>query len=94
MSRIGIIHSRTATLRKRRKTFSLSKDVVDFLESFRRESGEPSLTAALEALVRERRRQEELDRLSARVSEYYNSLSAEERSEEESWGEFAETQLN
>jgi hypothetical protein len=82
-----------SNLRKHRKTFSLSKDTVEFLESFRRDRGEPSLTAALEAILRERRRQTELNALSANVSAYYNSLSAEERKAENTWGEFAESQL-
>jgi len=82
-----------AALRKRRKTFSLSSDTVEFLESFRRDRGEPSLTAALEEILRERRRQAELNALSANVSAYYNSLAPEERDAENSWGEFAESQL-
>ncbi len=87
-ARVGTAHSR-----KHRKSFSLSGDVVEFLESFREESRQASLTAALESILRERKRQKELEKLSASVSAYYDSMSPEERRDESSWGEFAESQF-
>lgn len=83
-----------AITRKRRKTFSLSEDVVQFLESFRKETARDSMTSVVEAIVKERKRQHELAKLSASVSAYYDSLSTHQRREESSWGRFAESQLS
>lgn len=79
--------------RKSRKTFSLSRDAAAYLETYRVKRKEPSLSAAVEALIRERKEQEEADRLAAQTSAYYESLSPGESGESEDWAEFAESEL-
>jgi len=78
---------------KRRKTFSLAADTVEFLESYRRKRNQGSLTVALEAIIHEQKQQQELEQLTTGVSAYYDSLSSKERDDEKAWAEFAESQL-
>jgi hypothetical protein len=75
--------------KKQPRTFSLSKDVIDILERYKRESQAGSLTAAVEQIVREWM----TVRLAQQVTAYYDSLSDEEVGEEKSWGTFSETQF-
>ena len=89
----GNVTLRAANRRKQRKTFSLSTDTVEFLQAFQKDRGEPSLTAALEEILRDRRRQARMSALSHSVSAYYDSLTLQERSDERAWAEFAESQL-
>ena len=69
---------------------SLAPDVLDYLESFRSLIQAPTLTAALEALVREQRRLRDEEQLARQVTGFYDSLTEEEREEERAWGKFAE----
>jgi len=80
--------------RKSRKTFSLSRDAVTYLENYRSKKKEPSLSGAVEALIHERRQQEEGDRLAAQTRAYYDSLSPEEEDESDTWGRFAESEVS
>lgn len=78
---------------KSRKTFSLSTDVVGYLEQLKKVQDTASLTATLEMLVREDMRRRELERLDAEAAAYYASLSEEEQKADNDWGAFAETEL-
>ena len=75
--------------KKQPRTFSLSKDVIDILERYKRERKAGSLTAAVEQIIREWT----AARLTQQVTAYYDSLSDEEVAQEKTWGEFSETQL-
>jgi hypothetical protein len=75
--------------KKQPRTFSLSKDVIDILERYKRESKAGSLTAAVEEIVR----QWMTVRLAQQVTAYYDSLPDEEVAEEKKWGAFSETQF-
>jgi predicted CopG family antitoxin len=79
----------TMSRRKQPRTFSLSEDVIEVLERYKRESGAESLTSALEEMVREWKKQ----RLSAMVTSYYDALSDEEVAQEKQWGAFSESQM-
>jgi len=79
--------------RKSRKTFSLSRDAVAYLETYRNERKESSLSGAVEALIHERRQQEEAARLAAQTRAYYDSLTPAAQEESEAWGRFAESEL-
>ena len=83
-------HSST---RKARKTFSLSRESVSYLESLRKARKSKSISSVLDDLIRQRRESEELKRISASVTRYYDSLSAEEMAEDRAWGDFAATQF-
>ena len=75
--------------KKQPRTFSLSRDVIDILERYKKERKAGSLTAAVEEIVREWT----AARLAQQVTAYYDSLSDEEVVQEKNWGEFSETQL-
>ncbi len=84
-----IIMSTGSVTKKKPRTFSLSKEVIDILEGYKNERKAGSLTAAVEEIVREWT----AARLAQQVTAYYDSLSDEEVVQEKNWGEFSETQL-
>jgi uncharacterized protein YeeX (DUF496 family) len=75
--------------RKQPKTLSLSPDVLETLETYRRKHRIKSLTSAVEQIVREWKKAD----LAAQVTAYYDSLSGEDVKDDERWGEFAESQM-
>ena len=75
--------------KKQPRTFSLSRDVIDILERYKKERKAGSLTAAVEEIVREWTTVQ----MAQQVAAYYDSLSDEEVAQEKNWGEFSETQL-
>ena len=78
---------------KARKTFSLSRESVKYLESLRKARRSKSISSVLEDLIRQRREAEEMKRISASVTRYYDSLTAGEVAEDRAWGDFAATQF-
>jgi hypothetical protein len=78
---------------KAKKTFSLSRESVRYLESLRNEKRAESVSSVLEELIRQQREAKEMERVSASISSYYDSLSDEEVSRDKAWGEFAESQF-
>lgn len=81
------------TARKAKRTFSLSQDVVSYLEAVRKEKHRPSLSAALEEIVRQQQEQKEMERISASITRYYDSLTPAEIAEDRAWADFAATQF-
>jgi hypothetical protein len=79
--------------RKLKKTFSLSRESVLYLESVRKRKKRESISAVLEDLIRQQQQTAEMSRISASVTDYYDSLTEEERAENRSWGEFALSQF-
>lgn len=79
--------------RKSRKTFSLSRETVNYLESVRKQTKRESMSSVLEDIIRQQQQVKEMERVSAAFSRYYDSMTEEERSEDRSWGQFAETQF-
>ena len=75
--------------KKQPRTFSLSRDVIDILERYKKERKAGSLTAAVEEIVREWTTAQ----MAQQVAAYYDSLSDEEVAQEKNWGAFSETQL-
>jgi len=75
--------------KKQPRTFSLSRDVIDILERYKKERKAGSLTAAVEEIVREWTTVQ----MAQQVAAYYDSLSDEEVAQERNWGAFSETQL-
>lgn len=84
---------RPAPERKQRKTFTLSRQAIGYLETARKEARSPSTSAVLEQILQERKQQRERQRVEAAISGYYDSLSAKEREENRLWGEFSEQQI-
>lgn len=85
--------SRTRSLPKARKTFSLSRETMRYLESLRKETKKNSMSSVLEELIRQQQQAKEMERISASVTRYYDSLTAEEIAEDRAWGEFSATQF-
>ena len=86
-------NSSRAGLSKAKRTFSLSREVVSYLESERRARREKSLSAVLEQIVRRQQEEKEMERISAAFTRYYDSLTPEEVAEDHAWAEFAATQF-
>jgi hypothetical protein len=84
---------KTRSARKARKTFSLSRETVQYLESLRRERKKDSMSSVLEDVIRQLQQTKETERISASVTRYYDSLTDEEIAEDRAWGEFAATQF-
>jgi len=83
---------RSAVLRKEKKTFSLSKEAIEYLESTRKKKGKSS-SEVLEELIRDSKLADEEARISQNIRHYYDSLSDEEQTENRAWGQFAESQF-
>ena len=79
--------------RKSRKTFSLSREVVNYLESVRKQTKRESMSSVVEDIIRQQQQAKEMERVSAAFSRYYDSMTEEQRSEDRAWGQFAETQF-
>ena len=79
--------------RKAKRTFSLSRQTVAFLESERRARRQKSLSAVLEEIIRSQQEEKDMERVSAAFTRYYDSLTPEEIAEDRAWGEFAATQF-
>jgi hypothetical protein len=89
----GVDMSRSRTGRKEKKTFSLSRKALMYLESVRKEKKSQSMSAVLEELIRRQQRAAEMERISTSIRSYYDSLTEEEVDQDRAWGQFAETQL-
>lgn len=79
--------------RKERITVSLTRDAAAFLKGYRVQVKAPSLSSLLEEIIAQFRRAQQMRKLSASVTAYYDSLSEDERHEESGWAEFAESEL-
>ncbi len=79
---------------KAKKTFSLSRESVRYLESLRQNRRAESISAILEDLIRQQREASEMERIAASITSYYDSLSDEQVAEDRAWGQFAERQFH
>jgi Tfp pilus assembly protein PilO len=84
---------RSNATRKAKKTFSLSRQSVTFLETLRKEQRRKSVSSVLEDMIRQQQQAKEMERISASVTRHYDSLTAEEIAEDRAWGDFAATQF-
>lgn len=81
------------SLAKAKRTFSLSRQTVAFLEAERKARQQKSLSAVLEEIVRQHQEEKEMERVSASITRFYDTISEEGRAENLAWAEFAETQF-
>jgi hypothetical protein len=77
---------------KSRKTFSLSRDAVTYLETYQAKKKAASLSSAVEALIEERKQQDASEKLAAQTRAYYDSLTPGELDESEAWAKLAESE--
>ena len=78
-----------ATKRKQAKTFSLSADVIEILERYRKKNRIESLTSAVEEIVRQWRKTD----LAAEVTAFYDSVTDDDMKQDEEWGKFSEREM-
>ncbi len=71
----------------------MSAEAVRYLKAYRERARMRAVSALVEAMVAEFRRAREMNRLSADVKAYYDSLSDEESREESAWGELGDSGL-
>jgi hypothetical protein len=84
---------KSSTTHKEKKTFSLSRQSVMYLEALRKERRSRSMSSVLEEIIRQQQRTREMERISASVTRYYDSLTSKETAEDRAWGDFAATQF-
>jgi len=79
--------------RKAKKTFTLSREAVAFLETEKQKRGRESTSLVLEELIKECREKGNTKKIDLAITNYYDSITDEERDENSRWGEFAENQF-
>jgi len=81
------------SVRKERRTYTLDPELVDYVETIKKEKRAESSSSALEAILRDSKREREHRRLEAAIANYYSQLTDAEQSAEREWGAFGETQF-
>jgi len=79
--------------RKAKKSYTLSPESVEFLEAIRKKRQVPSVSAILEEILQNVRREHKRAFIERAVAEYYASLSDQDATEQAAWGGFAEQEL-
>ncbi len=79
--------------RKERHTFTLDQELVAYVKLEAEQRSIASLSAALEEILRESKRQREREKIQSAISSYYDALSETEREENRAWGAFGESQF-
>ena len=83
----------SAVLRKAKKTLSLSRDSLSYLETTRKRSQKASISEVVEEMIQASKLASEKERISAGVRSYYDSISSDEQEENRRWGQFSESQF-
>jgi hypothetical protein len=78
---------------KAKKSFTLSPETVAFLEQMQKKRQAESVSAILEEILQDVRREQERASVDRAVADYYSSLSVDELEEQARWGEFALSQF-
>jgi hypothetical protein len=79
--------------RKAKKSFTLSAESVEFLETMRKKRQALSVSSVLDEILLAVRRSQAKAGVERAVADYYAALSPEERQEQSDWGEFAEREF-
>jgi hypothetical protein len=80
--------------RKAKKSYTLSLRSLAFLDRIKTQRRAASISSILEEIVQAAQREHDRASLGRAVSDYYNSLSDEELTEQARWGEFALGELS
>jgi methylthioribose-1-phosphate isomerase len=75
--------------RKAKKSYTLSAESIEFLESLRKKRRATSISAILEEILQRVRRAQQRASIEGEIAKYYDSLSDEDVAEDVRWGEFA-----
>lgn len=79
--------------RKEKKTYSLSREAIRFVEAVQKERKIDSASSALDELLREQKQTREMEQTSAAITKYYDSLTEKEMEEDHTWGKAGEAQF-
>lgn len=79
--------------RKERRTFTLDRELVGYVKQVAKERSNPSLSSALEELLRESKRRRERRQIQVAMAAYFDSLTEDDRAEQRDWGVLAESQF-
>ncbi len=79
--------------RKAKRTFTLSLEVVVFLESVRERRNAASVSSIVEDILQAARREYERSSLENSISDYYSALNNVDAREHAEWGDFATSQF-
>jgi hypothetical protein len=82
-----------ASNRKEKKTYSLSRESIRFVEAVQKERKIDSASSALDELLREQKQAREMEHASAAITKYYDSLTEREMEEDRAWGKAGEAQF-
>jgi hypothetical protein len=77
------------THRKEKKSFTLSRASVVFLESQRKERKSASASEVLDELIREAESRHRQEKYGEAVTAYYDSITDEEREEQKAWAKLS-----
>jgi len=83
-----------SALRKERRSFTLSRESVEYLELEQKRRRAPSASSVLDEILRERQQEYERQKLEASMVSYYDSLTDEEMAEDRAWGALGESQIS
>ena len=92
LSRI-MSRTRSKTSLKAKKSYTLSPEIVRFLETVQKQRHADSVSAILEEILQNVRREHERAAVERAVADYYSSLSNSAVDEHARWGEFALAQF-
>jgi hypothetical protein len=74
---------------KQKKSYTLSRSSVIFLERLHKETAAPSMSFLLDRIIREAEEQRKREALEQAFKEYYDNLSVDEERELREWGEYS-----
>lgn len=77
-----------------KKSFTLSRSSVVFLERLREQQNAPSTSAVLDQLLREAEEQQRKSAFERAMVAYYDTLPEEEQKEQQRWGNFSLSQMS
>ncbi len=78
---------------KQKRSFTLSRSSVVFLERLRRERRAASTSRVLDELIHQEEARHRRKYAEGAIAAYYSELSEAERDEQKAWGRFALEQL-
>jgi hypothetical protein len=78
-----------ATIRKMKRSFTLTPEVVAFVGETRKKRGAGSDSEALDLLLREAMLEAKRQEIDAAYKEYYDTASDEDLAEQSKWAEMA-----
>ena len=73
---------------KAKKSYTLSRETVAFLETVRKKRRAESVSSVLEEILQSARREFERASVERAVADYYSGLTGKEAAERAEWGEF------